>query len=84
MPREDHMDLVTSFVNQEYRLKGARREEDCDDDVSGKACLKHVLAILYWDTLRLNEPKSLLPAIERLALRRKWEPPTVIIYLSLP
>ena len=23
MPREDHLDLVTSFVNQEYRLKGA-------------------------------------------------------------
>ena len=30
----------------------------------------------------LIEPKYLLPAIERLELRRKWEPTTVIIYLS--
>ena len=44
--------------------------------------MKHVLAILYGDTLGLAEPKSLLIAIERLELRRKREPTTVIIYLS--
>ena len=73
--------FVTSFVNQEDRLKGAR-EEDCDDDFSREACLKHVLAILYVDTWILIEPKSLLPVIDRLELCRKWEPIIVINYLS--
>ena len=63
LPRDEHLSLVTSFVNHEFRKRGETLEGS--DSVKGKEALKNVLAIVYGDTLGLTEPKNLTPAFER-------------------
>ena len=56
------MDIVTSFVNMEFRKRGKNTDEN--EEVKGKDGLKNVLALLYGQTLGLTQPKALAPAIE--------------------
>ena len=80
IPREEHLDIVTSFVNMEFRKRGKNTDEN--EEVKGKDGLKNVLALLYGQTLGLTQPKALAPAIENLERRKGWLPTTTDIYLT--
>ena len=74
------MDIVTSFVNMEFRKRGKNTDEN--EEVKGKDGLKNVLALLYGQTMGLTQPKALAPAIENLERRKGWLPTTTDIYLT--